>query len=169
VLEVNTKVGSIKTKQEFGDYKLHIEFWLPKLPANVKSQGRANSGCYQHGRYEVQILDSYQNPTYKFGGIGALYSQKDPDKNAVRPPERWNSYDIDFQAPRFWSDGKVKSPPMITVVHNGIKIHDNVAVTTYFAEAMKNEKWDKLGTGPILLQNHGNKIRFRNMWIVPKK
>jgi hypothetical protein len=81
VLEVNTSVGSIRTKEEFGDYKLHIEFWLPRLPS-AKGQNRANSGCYQHGRYEIQILDSFQNPTYKFGGVGALYAQKDPGLTA---------------------------------------------------------------------------------------
>lgn len=167
-LEVNTSVGSIRTKEEFGDYKLHIEFWLPKLP-DAKDQNKANSGCYQQGRYEIQILDSYQNPTYKFGGVGALYAQKDPDVNAVKPPEQWNTYDIEFKAPKFWSDGKVKSPPYITAYHNGKLIHNNVAVTRYFDEAMKGEKWQDLGTGPILLQNHGAKVRFRNIWIVPKK
>ena len=167
-LEVNTTADSIHTKSVYGDYHLHIEFWLPLEPDH-KSQARANSGCYQHGRYEVQILDSFNNPTYKFGGVGALYSQKDPDKDAVKPPETWNTYDIDFKAPRFESDGKVKSAPVISVVHNGIKIHDNVTITTYFDDAMKKEDWHKLTTGPILLQNHGNKIRFRNMWIVPKK
>lgn len=167
-LEVNPAADSIRTKQEFGDYKLHIEFWLPKM-LDQKSQGRANSGVYQHGRYEVQVLDSFENPTYAFGGVGALYSQKDPDKNAVKPPEEWNTYDIDFKAPRFEKDGKVKSGPVITVIHNGIKIHDKVTITKYFDEAMKKEDWHKLGTGPILLQNHGCKIRFRNIWIVPKK
>jgi len=169
-LEVNPQATSIHTKQEFGDYKLHIEFWLPKLPDNVKSQGRANSGVYNHGRYEIQVLDSYKNPTYKYGGVGGLYSQKDPDRNAIKPPEQWNTYDIEFKAPRFWSDGFVKSAPVITVWHNGILIHDNVTITTYWNEARKNTKdWTKLKTGPILLQNHGNKVRFRNIWIVPGK
>jgi hypothetical protein len=168
-LEVNPQASSIHTKEEFGDFKLHIEFWLPNLPANVKSQGRANSGVYSHGRYEVQVLDSYKNPTYKLGGVGALYSQKDPSQNAIKPPETWNTYDIEFKAPRFWSDGFVKSAPVITVWHNGKLIHDNVTLTTYWKEAQKNAKnWQELKTGPILLQNHGNKVRFRNIWIVKK-
>ncbi len=167
-LEVNPSTGSIRTKEEFGDFKLHIEFWIPKLP-DAKGQARGNSGVYSHGRYEVQVLDSFENPTYKFGGVGALYSQKDPDKNATKPPEQWNTYDIDFKAPRFEADGKVKSPPIITVVHNGITIHDKVAITVYFEDALKNEDWRKLGKGPILLQDHGQKIKFRNIWIVPSK
>jgi len=169
VLEVNTESDSIHTKQEFGDYHLHLEFWLPKM-LDKTSQGRANSGCYQHGRYEVQILDSYENPTYKFGGVGAIYAQKDPDKNAVQPPETWNTYDIDFKAPRFDKDGKLTAQPIITVFHNGIRIHNKVAIKNQYSdEAMKGQPADKLKTGPILLQNHGCKIRFRNIWIQPKK
>ncbi len=167
-LEVNAGSDSIRTKQEFGDFKLHIEFWLPK-ELDKKGQGRANSGVYSHGRYEIQVLDSFENPTYPFGGVGALYAQKDPDKNAIKPPEEWNTYEIEFKAPRFESDGKVKSPPMISVIHNGVKIHDKVTITKYFDEAMKETPWTSLGKGPILLQNHGSKVRYRNIWIQPKK
>ena len=154
----------IRTKQEFGDYKLHVEFWLP-LMADAKSQGRANSGVYNQGLYEVQILDSYNNPTYKYGGCGALYAQKDPDKDAIKPPETWNTYDIDFRAPRFDAEGKMTERPRISVLHNGIKIHDNVEIINAVADAAKNGPIPKVG--PIKLQNHGNPVRFRNIWIVP--
>src|SRR5476649_125912 len=98
-LVVKGGAPDLMTKREFGDYRLHLEFWLP-LMADQTSQGRANSGVYNHGRYEVQILDSFHNPTYAFGGCGAIYEQKDPDKDAILPPETWNSYDITFRAPR---------------------------------------------------------------------
>ena len=167
-LEVNPAFSSIRTKREFEDFKLHIEFWIPKM-LDKKGQARGNSGVYSHGRYEIQVLDSFENPTYPFGGVGALYAQKDPDKNAVRPPETWNTYEIDFKAPRFSADGSVLHAPIISVVHNGVKIHDKVAVTKYFDEALKSEGWQKLSKGPILLQNHGDKVRYRNIWIVPGK
>ena len=99
-LEVKPGTGNILTREKFGDYQLHVEFWLP-LMADKRSQERANSGVYQHGLYEIQVLDSYHNPTYRYGGCGAIYGQKDPDKDACKPPERWQTYDITFHAPRF--------------------------------------------------------------------
>ena len=163
-LVVKPGAGDISTKREFGDYKLHVEFWLP-LMANETSQGRANSGVYNQGRYEIQVLDSYHNPTYKFGGCGAIYSQKDPDKDAIKPPEQWNTYDITFRAPRFDKSGKETEFPRITVFHNGIKIHNNVEIK------VESTATGKVGTqpatGPIELQDHGAAIRYRNIWIVP--
>ena len=154
------------TKQEFGDYKLHVEFWLPLLEKE-SGQGRSNSGVYQHGRYEIQVLDSYNNPTYKFGGCGAIYGQKDPDANAIRPPEQWNTYDITFRAPRFGADGKVTEFPRITVFHNSIKIHDNVEIKV--SNTASGIGGEQPATGPILLQDHGAPVRYRNIWIVPIK
>jgi len=165
-LVVHPGASDIATKMEFGDYKLHIEFWLPLMEKET-SQGRANSGVYNHGRYEIQVLDSFNNPTYKFGGCGAIYSQKDPDVNAIKPPEQWNTYDITFRAPRFDKDGKETEYPRITVFHNGLKIHDNVEIK------VESTATGKVGTqpakGPIELQNHGALVRYRNIWIVPMK
>ena len=163
-LIVKPGTGDIVTSQEFGDYRLHLEFRLPLL-ADQTSQGRANSGVYNQGRYEVQVLDSYNNPTYKFGGCGAIYGQKDPDRNAIIPPEQWNSYDITFRAPRFDKDGKQTAFPRITVFHNGIKIHDNVEIKV--ANTATGQTGVQPATGPLELQDHGCAIRYRNIWIVP--
>lgn len=166
-LVVKAGARDIVTKQEFGDYQLHIEFWLPLL-ADQTSQNRANSGVYNHARYEIQVLDSYNNPTYPFGGCGAIYEQKDPDKNAIRPPEQWNTYDITFRAPRFEKDGTtLKEKPRITVIHNGIKIHDDVEIDK--PSTRSGEDGPRPKVGPILLQNHGAQVRFRNIWLLPLK
>ena|SRR5579862_9249085 len=163
-LVVKAGQPDLMTRREFGDYRLHLEFWLP-LMADQTSQGRANSGVYNHGRYEIQVLDSYKNPTYQFGGCGAIYGQKDPDKNAILPPEQWNSYDITFRAPRFDDAGKLIEKPRITVIHNGIKIHDNVEINGDGTGGGLGGPQPKVG--PIMLQNHGDPIKFRNIWIVP--
>jgi len=155
----------LMTKQEFGDYRLHVEFWLP-LMADQTSQGRANSGVYNQGRYELQVLDSYHNPTYQFGGCGAIYGQHDPDHDAIKPPEEWNSYDITFRAPRFDAAGKMTEKPRITVYHNGIEIHNNFELQ-HATPGGLDESQPK--TGPIMLQNHGDPIKFRNIWILPMK
>jgi 3-keto-disaccharide hydrolase len=165
-LEVKPGAPDIMTKQDFGDYKLHVEFWLP-LMADKTSQGRANSGVYNQGRYEIQVLDSYNNPTYEFGGCGAIYSQKDPDKDAIKPPEQWNTYDITFRAARLDKEGNVTEKPRITVFHNGIKIHDNVEIEGTATTSAITGPQPKVG--PILLQDHGCPVRFRNIWIVPMK
>jgi hypothetical protein len=160
--------GDIKTKELFGpDYQLHVEFWLP-LMANEKGQGRANSGVYQQGRYEVQVLDSYHNDTYANGSVGALYGIIAPDKEAqekaIRPPEQWNTYDITFHAPRVDDQGKVTEKGRITVVLNGVTIIDNGKFDHVTGGAFD----DKIGTpGPIRLQDHGAKVRYRNIWIEP--
>lgn len=153
----------IMTRQEFGDYRLHVEFCLPLMP-EAKDQGRANSGVYNQGRYEIQILDNWNNSTYATGGIGAIYGQKDPDKDAIVPPGWWNTYDILFRSARLGPDGKVVEKPRITVWHNGIKIHNNVEIEKSTTAGIEGPWVTK---GPILLQNHGNPVRFRNIWIVP--
>ncbi len=163
-LVVVAGTADIVTKQEFGDYRLHLEFWLP-LEADRKDQARANSGIYNQGRFEIQILDSWENPTYAFGGCGALYGQKDPDRDAIKPPEQWNAYDILFQAARLDADGNLLAKPRISVWHNGIRIHRDVEIERPFTAAGIEGKWRD--RGPILLQNHGSAVRFRNVWIVP--
>ncbi len=158
--------GDIVTKQLFGDYKLHVEFWLPNM-TDQAGQGKGNSGVYQQGLWEIQVLDSYKNPTYKAGGCGSIYSFKDPDKDAILPPEQWNSYDITFRAARFDKDGKQTENPRITVIHNGIKIHDNVEITIPHTGGAMSDL--PPGQGPIILQYHGDPVHFRNVWIVPIK
>jgi hypothetical protein len=163
-MEVIPKSGSISTQQKFRDFQLHVEFWLPKLAPEVKSQARANSGVFMQGRYEVQVLDSYNNPTYPMGGCAAIYKKRDPDNfdKAVRPPETWNSYDITFRAARFDAEGKKTENARMSVLWNGVKVHDNVEVT-----GPTSGKDEPSTPGPITLQDHGNKVRYRNIWIVP--
>jgi len=159
------KTGSIVTKQNFQDFKLHVEFKIPQMPPDVKGQGRGNSGVYLQRRYEVQILDSYGLEPTK-DGCGSLYQQKAPDKNVCKQPGEWQSYDITFRAARFKGQGenlKKVENARITVLHNGVLIHDNVELP------------DKTGAGrpegpepgPILLQEHSNEVWFRNIWIAP--
>lgn len=156
--------GDIMTREKFGpDFQLHVEFWLP-LMADKKGQARANSGVYLQGRYEIQVLDSYMNETYPNGSCGALYGILVPSKNASRPPEQWQTFDITLRAPRVDEQGKVTVKGQLTVVHNGETIIDNGTFDKVTGGAMD----DKLGEpGPIRLQDHGNKIRFRNIWIRP--
>ena len=163
---MEVKGGDIKTREKFGpDFKLHVEFWLP-LMEKATGQGRANSGVYLQGRYEIQVLDSYMNDTYANGSVGALYGIIAPDKaaqqKAVKPPEQWNTYDITFHSPRVDDNGKMTQKGRLTVVLNGVRLIDNGAFDHTTGGALDN----KLGTpGPLLLQDHGCKVRYRNIWI----
>jgi len=165
-MEVAPGKGDIMTKEKFGpDFKLHVEFWLP-LMADKKDQARANSGVYLQGRYEIQVLDSYKNDTYANGSVGALYGIIAPDKDAqqkaIKPPEQWNTYDITFHSPRVDDNGKVTEKGRVTVVLNGVKIIDDGTFDKVTGGAMD----EKLGEpGPLRLQDHGCKIRFRNIWL----
>jgi hypothetical protein len=160
---IATPTGSIETKQHFENYQLHIEW---KIAENVvgKGQGRGNSGVYMQGRYEVQILDSYQNETYANGQAGSIYKQSPPLVNAMRKPGEWNVYDIIYSAPVFKKDGTYRTAPRITVIHNGVVIQNNTAIlgTT---EYVGFPKVVEHGAGPILLQDHGDAVSFRNIWI----
>jgi len=164
-MKVIPKTGSIVTKQNFQDFKLHVEFKIPQMPPDVKGQGRGNSGVYLQRRYEVQILDSYSLEPAN-NGCGLLYKFKAPDKNVCKQPGEWQTFDITFHAARFEGKGenlKKVENARISVVHNGVLIHNNV------------EMLNKTGAGrpegpepgPILLQEHGNEVWFRNIWIVP--
>jgi hypothetical protein len=156
--------GDIRTKQTFGpDFKLHVEFWLP-LMKEAKDQARANSGVYLQGRYEVQVLDSYMNDTYKMGECAALYGLLPTSKNANRPPEQWQTYDITFHAPRVDAQGKVNKSGRLTIVFNGETVIDNGEFDKVTGGAMD----EKLGnSGPIRLQDHHCKVRYRNIWLKP--
>jgi hypothetical protein len=162
-LVVKAGESDILTKREFGDYRLHLEFQLP-LEAEKTDQGRANSGVYNQGRYEIQILDMWNNKTYAMGGCGAIYGQKDPDKDAIVPPGWWNTYDIVLRSARRDSSGNLAAKPRISVWHNGVKIHDEVEIQKPQTAAGVEGSW--VAKGPILLQNHGSPVRFRNIWIV---
>jgi 3-keto-disaccharide hydrolase len=163
-MEVVPGKGDIRTAKEFGpDFKLHVEFWLP-LMADKHGQARANSGVYLQGRYEVQVLDSYMNETYPDGVCGALYGILKPSKNANKPPEQWQTYDLTFKSPRVDGDGKVTTKGELTVVQNGETIIDKGQFDKVTGGAMD----EKMGySGPIRLQDHGCKVRFRNIWLQP--
>ena len=162
-----TGKGKIVSKESFGDCQLHLE-WKAPVPAKGSGQGRGNSGVFLMDQFEVQVLDSYDNETYFDGQAGALYKQSPPAVNAMRPPGQWNTYDIYFTAPRFDEDGDLKSPAVITVVHNGVLIQNNFQLLgdTPFNRppAYNSERGE---SGPISLQDHGNPVGFRNIWVRP--
>jgi len=158
--------GMIETKEHFGDSQLHIE-WSAPVPAEGTSQGRGNSGVF-FGPYELQVLDSYENETYFDGQASAIYKQQPPMVNAMRKPGQWNSYDILWTAPRFKADGSLESPAYITVLHNGVATLNHFKLlgdTPY----NRPPKYEAHGDVPIRLQDHGNPVRFRNVWIRPLK
>jgi hypothetical protein len=162
-VEIAPGKGDILTKDKFGDFQLHVEFWIP-LMANKKSQARGNSGVFLQGRYEIQVLDSYHNDTYLDGSCGALYKIIAPSQNASKPPEEWQTYDITFHAPRVDKDGKVTEKGEVTVVHNGVTIIDRGRFDHTTPGALETTQ----GTpGPIMLQDHGARIRYRNVWLKP--
>jgi len=163
------KTGSIKTKDTFGDGKLHIEF-KPPLMAEAKkgSQERGNSGVYIQGRYEIQVLDSYDigRPT-NTGDCGALYSLIAPSKNASLPPNEWQSFDITFQAPKF-DNGKLTTKGRITVVQNGVVIIKDAEIPKVTPGGLDGDEGASKA-GPLMLQDHGNTVAYRNIWIQPHK
>ncbi len=163
-LVVTPKSGYIQSKAAFGDSQVHLEF---RTPAEVKgdSQGRGNSGVFLMGLYEVQILDSYKNPTYVNGQAGSVYKQHIPLVNASRPPGEWQSYDIVFVAPRFGPTGVVDTPARVTVFHNGVLVLHDVEIkgaTTYRGYPAYAPHAAKL---PLQLQDHSNPLAFRNIWV----
>jgi len=156
--------GSITTKGKFGDCQVHLEF---ATPAEVKGEGqeRGNSGLYLMDRYEVQILDSFENKTYFDGQCGAVYKQQPPTVNASRRPGEWQTLDIVFTAPRFSDDGTLLSPGYVTALHNGLVIHNHFELqgSTSYVEAPKYTAHPD--REPLRLQFHGNPVRFRNIWV----
>ena len=163
-VEVVPKTGDISTRDEFGDCQLHIE-WA--TPAEVKKdgQGRGNSGVFLMQRYEVQVLDSYQNKTYFHGQAGSIYRQYAPLVNASRRPGEWQTYDIIFKAPRFDEEGRVTERARITVLHNGVLIQNNVEIYGS-TDDKKPALYIAHGpAAPLTLQNHGDPVRYRNIWI----
>ncbi len=155
--------GNIMTKRKFGDVQLHLEWATPKKGED-DGQSRGNSGVYLQGRYEVQILDSYRNPTYSDGQAGALYGHFPPLVNASRKPGKWQTYDIIFHAPAVSDDSEVNKPGSLTVWHNGVLVQDHVPVKTP-TRAASFGKPAVDGTGPLMLQDHGSAVRYRNIWV----
>jgi hypothetical protein len=166
-LESVKRAGYIQTKGNFGSCQLHIE-WAAPAKVSGDGQGRGNSGVFLMGQYEIQVLDSYDNQTYADGQAGALYGRSKPLVNASRKPGEWQSYDIIFHRPVFDEQGKVVRRATFTVFHNGVLIQDHVVLSggtgwmgPHAASEYKAHP-DKL---PISLQDHGNPVRFRNVWI----
>jgi len=156
--------GYLYSARGFGDVQLHVE-WATPTPPHGKSQGRGNSGVFLMGLYEVQVLDSYENDTYPDGQAAAVYGQYPPLVNACRPPGEWQTYDIVFRRPRFRPDGGLVTPARITVIHNGILVQDGVepwGPTSWLQALPYTAHPDKL---PLGLQDHGNPVRYRNIWL----
>ena len=163
-MEVAAGTGSISTKQAFGDVQLHLE-WRAPTPAKGESQERGNSGVILMGLYEVQVLDSYHNRTYADGSAGAVYGQFPPLVNASRPPGEWQTYDIVFHRPRFDRAGLVELPARLTVFHNGVLIQDDVQLSGPTAHQTRPPYRHHADALPLTLQDHGDPVRYRNIWI----
>lgn len=163
-MEVAPGTGGIQTKERFGDVQLHVE-WSSPMESRDSGQDRGNSGVFLMGRYEVQVLDSWENATYADGQAGSLYGQFPPAVNPIRAPGEWNSYDIIFHRPRFDGQGRVTAPARVTVLFNGVLVHDEQALlgpTSHGRRSAYEAHDDAL---PISLQDHGHKVRFRNIWV----
>jgi len=163
-MEVVKGAGSIKTRREFGDCQLHVEWMAPDPPVG-DAQDRGNSGVFLMGTYEIQVLDSYQTRTYADGQAGALYGQYPPLVNALRKPGLWQFYDIVFEGPRFDAAGNVSRKARATVFVNGVLVHNAqelLGPTTHKVRTPYKAHGDK---GPIGLQDHSHPVRFRNIWV----
>jgi hypothetical protein len=155
------KTGGLVGNEKFKDFTLHLEFRLPFMP-EAGGQGRGNSGVYLMGRYEIQVLDNYNNKTYPNGQCGAFYGHNPPLVNACRKPGEWQSYDIVFHAPKRKADGQAV-PGSFTVIHNGVLIQDHIPVGEASTTAAPLSGFAE--KGPLYLQDHGNPVHFRNIWI----
>lgn len=163
-MEVVKKAGSILSAQTFGDCQLHVE-WASPEEVKGESQGRGNSGVFLMNTYEVQVLDCFQNITYADGMAGAVYGQYPPLVNACRAPGEWQSYDIIFFRPRFDKNGDVLTPARMTVFHNGVLVQHDVELLGPTAWKVREKYKAHPDRLPISLQDHGNPVRFRNIWI----
>jgi hypothetical protein len=164
VATVTPGTGGIKTTEGLGDCQLHLEWATPEREEDGEpGQGQGNSGVFLMDRYEIQVLDSYENPTYADGYAGAVYGQYPPDVNPAREPGEWQAYDIVWTAPRF-EDGELASPAEVTVIYNGVVVQNAVELIgpTTHAEILDYEPHPP--AAPLKLQNHGDPVRFRNIW-----
>jgi len=157
--------GVIQTKRGFSDFQLHVEWRTPSEVVG-ESQGRGNSGIFLQGIYELQVLDNYNNRTYRNGQAGSLYKQHAPLVNVCKAPGEWQTYDVIYTAPRFREDGTYFTPPTVTVFQNGVLVQNHVSLrgpTEYIG--IPEYKVKPHGDGPIVLQDHGNPVSYRNIWI----
>ncbi len=155
--------GGIQTIEKFTDFQLHIE-WMPPTVIQGEGQGRGNSGIFMQGLYELQVLDSYNNRTYSNGQAASIYKQQIPLVNAMHGTGVWNSYDVIYTAPRFRTNGELESPGYVTVFHNGVLVQNHAEIkgrSVYVGPP----SYEAHGPGPIMLQDHGNPVSFRNIWI----
>ncbi|MBQ4821700.1 DUF1080 domain-containing protein [Aquimarina sp. MMG016] len=162
-MTVKPGTGDIQTKQNFGSIQLHLEWSAPDV-IEGEGQGRGNSGVFFQNKYEVQILDSYQNRTYANGQATSIYKQHIPLVNATKAPDQWQTYDIIFHAPEFDADGNKTKSGSFTVIHNGVLVQDHIEIlgSTEYIGSPKNEAH---GKGPIKLQDHSNPVQYRNIWV----
>ncbi|RKY61375.1 MAG: DUF1080 domain-containing protein [Candidatus Latescibacterota bacterium] len=161
-MEVVPGTGNIRTKEEFGDCQLHIE-WAAPAEVRGESQGRGNSGVFLMGLYEIQVLDCYENPTYADGWTAAIYGQYPPLVSACRKPGEWQTYDIIWEAPRFEGD-KLVRPAYLTLIHNGVVVHNHTALFGRTGHKRMPSYQPHPPIGPLMLQDHGDPVRFRNIW-----
>ena len=166
-MEVAPKTGNIKSKAEFGDCQLHVEWAAPTL-VKGESQGRGNSGVFLMGRYEIQVLDCYDNPTYPDGTTAAIYGEFPPLVNPCRKPGEWQTYDIVWLGPRFDGD-KLVRPAHVTVFQNGLVVHHCTELIGRTTHRQLAPYVPHPLAGPLVLQDHGDLVRFRNIWFRPLK
>ncbi len=159
--DMQTLLSGVTTRQQFEDYKLHLEFRLSWMP-EARGQGRSNSGVYLHDAYELQVLDAF-GLEGKDNECGGFYKLRQPDVNMCLPPLAWQTYDIEFTAPRY-QDGQKVANARVSVRHNGVVIHPEMAL----AHGTPGRQGEGPGPRPIHLQGHGNKVQYRNIWLVPK-
>ena len=162
---VKPGAGDIRTKQGFQDVQLHLEWKSPVDTSGLEGQARANSGVFFQGLYEVQILDNYRNGTYTNGQAGSIYKQHIPLVNPIRPTGEWNTYDIIFTAPRFNADGSVASKGHLTVLFNGVLVQNHAEIQGETVWIGGPEYRAHADTLPIKLQDHGNLVQYRNIWV----
>jgi len=164
MMEATKGCGSQVSIEKFGSCKLHVEFATPSEPKG-NGQGRGNSGVIIMGKYEIQVLDNWHNATYPDGQCASIYGQTPPSVNACRKPGEWQTFDITFHAPTF-KDGKVVKTARVTVVHNGVKVQDNVELIGAVSHRRRAKYGDHPNKLPLTLQDHGNPVRYRNVWYV---
>lgn len=163
-MEVVPDAGGIQTKMQFGDCQLHMEWSAPDVVVDG-GQWRGNSGVFFQNRYELQVLDSYNNRTYSNGQAGSIYKDHPPLVNAMKTPLEWNSYDVVYTAPRFKANGLIDAPARITVFHNGVLVQNNATINGLTLYSGLHNYPSSHGEDVISLQEHGCKTQFRNIWI----
>ncbi len=163
-VEVKPGSGALVTRRGFGNVQLHLE-WAAPTPPSGEGQERGNSGVFLMSHYEIQVLDSYRNDTYADGQAAAVYGQTPPLVNASRPSGQWQTYDIVFHRPRFAADGSTRDSARVTVFHNGVLVQDNTIITGWTVHGSRAHYAAHADRLPLLLQDHGNPVRFRDLWV----